>query len=132
MTFGAGRTLPITRASGNLDRRGLGDVKTLTVREYLARSLWRPLLSALPASNRHVRHRPGVSICPPTAAAGRNVALRRLAALAEHHGDQFCYCARRRRSDLVRWRRAVFARAFADHVDRWLGRGVAILRAAPV
>jgi omega-6 fatty acid desaturase (delta-12 desaturase) len=27
-------------SSGNLDRRGLGDVKTLTVREYLARSLW--------------------------------------------------------------------------------------------
>ena len=24
------------------------------------------------------------------------------------------------------------ARAFADHVDRWLGRGVAILRPAPV
>jgi len=27
-------------SSGNLDRRGLGDVKTLTVREYLARPLW--------------------------------------------------------------------------------------------
>ena len=27
-------------SSGNLDRRGLGDVKTLTVREYLARSSW--------------------------------------------------------------------------------------------
>jgi len=26
--------------SGNLDRRGFGDVKTLTVREYRARSLW--------------------------------------------------------------------------------------------
>jgi omega-6 fatty acid desaturase (delta-12 desaturase) len=44
-------------SSGNLDRRGLGDVKTLTMREYLARSEccaaaaggpgsapWRPIL----------------------------------------------------------------------------------------
>jgi acyl-lipid omega-6 desaturase (Delta-12 desaturase) len=30
-------------ASGNLDRRGIGDVDTLTVREYLARSRWRRL-----------------------------------------------------------------------------------------
>ena len=28
---------------------------------------------------------------------------------------------------LVRWRRAVSARAFADHVHRWLGRGVDVL-----
>lgn len=27
-------------SSGNLDQRGLGDINTLTVREYLARSLW--------------------------------------------------------------------------------------------
>ncbi|MEA2904010.1 MAG: hypothetical protein QOI12_1397 [Alphaproteobacteria bacterium] len=30
-------------SSGNLDRRGLGDVDTLTVREYLALSFWRRL-----------------------------------------------------------------------------------------
>lgn len=30
--------------SGNLDRRGTGDITTLTVREYLALSLWRRLL----------------------------------------------------------------------------------------
>ena len=28
--------------SGNLDRRGIGDIDTLTVREYLARSLLGP------------------------------------------------------------------------------------------
>src|SRR6516165_5528769 len=78
-------------SSGNLDRRGLGDVKTLTVREYLARSSWGRLCYRL---YRHPIVMFGIVICRPTAAAGRNVALRRLAALAEHHGDQFCYCAR--------------------------------------
>ena len=35
------RTHAINHASsGNLDHRGLGDVNTLTVHEYLARSLW--------------------------------------------------------------------------------------------
>jgi omega-6 fatty acid desaturase (delta-12 desaturase) len=33
--------------SGNLDRRGIGDIDTLTVREYLARSRWRQLLYRL-------------------------------------------------------------------------------------
>jgi len=33
--------------SGNLDRRGKGDVTTLTVREYLARSRWRKFLYRL-------------------------------------------------------------------------------------
>ena len=31
-------------SSGNLDRRGTGDITTMTVREYLALSLWRRLL----------------------------------------------------------------------------------------
>jgi acyl-lipid omega-6 desaturase (Delta-12 desaturase) len=31
-------------SSGNLDRRGIGDIDTLTVREYLALSRWRQLL----------------------------------------------------------------------------------------
>ena len=38
MTFGVGRNAAHHASSGNHDRRGLGDVKTLTVREYLARS----------------------------------------------------------------------------------------------
>jgi len=33
--------------SGNLDRRGMGDVDTLTVREYLALSWWRRLMYRL-------------------------------------------------------------------------------------
>ena len=34
-------------SSGNLDRRGIGDIDTLTVREYLALSRWRRLLYRL-------------------------------------------------------------------------------------
>jgi acyl-lipid omega-6 desaturase (Delta-12 desaturase) len=34
-------------SSGNLDRRGFGDIDTLTVREFLARSRWRQILYRL-------------------------------------------------------------------------------------
>ena len=45
--------------SGNLDRRGIGDVYTLTVREYLALPRWQQHpISALPAPRRDVRPRP--------------------------------------------------------------------------
>ena len=40
MTCGAAPTPPITPATGNLDRRGIGDIDTLTVEEYRARSFW--------------------------------------------------------------------------------------------
>ena len=74
--------------SGNLDRRGIGDIDTLTVREYLALSpLGRLALPPVPPSDRDVRHRPGLSVHPAAPAAGRADA-RRLAALAQHHGDQ--------------------------------------------
>jgi omega-6 fatty acid desaturase (delta-12 desaturase) len=45
-------------SSGDLDRRGIGDVLTLTVAEYLALSPWGRLLSTLPTSCRYVRHGP--------------------------------------------------------------------------
>ena len=49
--------------SGNLDRRGIGDIDTLTVREYRALSLLGPAaLSPVPPSAGHVRHRPGLSV----------------------------------------------------------------------
>ena len=58
--------------SGNLDRRGIGDVDTLTVREYLARSRWGRLRYRL------YRHPlvmfgigPGLSVPPAASAAGR-------------------------------------------------------------
>ena len=48
--------------SGNLDRRGIGDIDTLTVREYFATALARPArLPALPPSAGDVRHRPRLS-----------------------------------------------------------------------
>src|SRR5262249_14142786 len=90
------------------------------------------LLSPLSTSDRDVRHWSGLFIYPATAAPGRVVAQRRLAALAQHHGDQSCYCVRRRRTDLVCRLRTASARAFADHVNRRLNRGVAVLRATPV
>ena len=74
--------------SGNLDRRGIGDIDTLTVREYLALSPWGRL------RYRVYRHPlvmfgvgPGLSVHRAASAAGRPHA-RRLAALAQHHGDQ--------------------------------------------
>ena len=58
--------------SGNLDRRGIGDIDTLTVREYLALPRWRRLrLSPLPPSDRHVRRRSDLSVHPAPPAAVR-------------------------------------------------------------
>ena len=63
--------------SGNLDRRGFGDIDTLTVREYRERPLWGRLkLSPVPTSAGDVRHRPGLSVRVPAPAAGRPDARR--------------------------------------------------------
>ena len=52
--------------SGNLDRRGIGDVDTLTVREYQSSSqVAPPGLSPVPASAHHVRRRTGLSVPDP-------------------------------------------------------------------
>ena len=58
--------------SGNLDRRGMGDITTLTVREYLALPGRRRLaLSPLPPSARDVRAGAGLSLPAPAPAAVR-------------------------------------------------------------
>ena len=57
--------------SGNLDRRGIGDIDTLTVQEYLARSRWVGCATASTGTRRHVRHRPGLFVHPTAPAAGR-------------------------------------------------------------
>ena len=71
MISGGVRTASITRTSGNLDRRGVGDIDTLTVREYLALSCWRPArVSPVPPSDGFVRRRSDVFVhSAPTASA---------------------------------------------------------------
>ena len=70
--------------SGNLERRGIGDIDTLTVREYLrAVALAPPEVPALSPSGGDVRHRPGLSVHPAAPAAGR-LDARRLAAVDQH------------------------------------------------
>ena len=62
----------ITPASGHLERRGIGDIDTLTVREYLARSFWgRVALPRLSSPDRHVRHRARLSVHSAAPTAGR-------------------------------------------------------------
>ena len=78
----------IMPTSGNLDRRGIGDIETLTVREYLA------LRPAGRLSYRIYRHPlvmfgVGPGLCVPAAAPpALRPDARGLAALAQHHGDQ--------------------------------------------
>ena len=80
-------------SSGNLDRRGIGDIDTLTVNEYLAPLAARPSgLSALSASAGDVRRWSRLSVRRPASAAGR-IDARRLAAVAQRHGDQFAIAA---------------------------------------
>ena len=67
------RTHAVHHASrGNLDRRGIGDIDTLTVREYLALPRWRRLqISPVPASGGDVR-RSGRPICSSCSTACRS------------------------------------------------------------
>ena len=70
--------------SGNLERRGIGDIDTLTVREYLALSRWRRSAYRF---YRHpvgdVRSGPGLSFHPAASAAVR-LDAQRLAAVDQH------------------------------------------------
>ena len=113
--------------SGNLDRRGIGDIDTLTVREYLALSRWR---RPIPPSHHFVRHRPRISVPPASAPAVRADGW--LDALDQHHGNQRRGRTARRWHDVVDRRRAVLARASADCNARWRDRRVAVLCPAPV
>ena len=76
-------------SSGHLERRGVGDIDTLTVaRVSGAVALGPAALSRLPPSRRDVRHRPRLSVHAAAPAAGRPDARQRLDALDQHHGDQ--------------------------------------------
>ena len=73
--------------SGNLDRRGFGDIDTLTVREFRARGCGPAGLSPVSASGGHVRHRPGLHL-PPALPGAVAAARRWQAALGQRHGDK--------------------------------------------
>ena len=69
--------------SGNLDHRGIGDIDTLTVREYLAFALGSPSLPSLPQSRRHVRYWARISF-PAQEQASPGRAPGWLAGMAKH------------------------------------------------
>ena len=120
-------------SSGNLDRRGIGDIDTLTVREYLALSFWGRLRYRLyrhplvmfgigPAYLFLLQHRLPVGLMrgggwrPWLSTMATNLAIALIVAV-------------------LIWLigvKAVPARASADHAARGLDRRVAVLRAAPV
>jgi hypothetical protein len=86
-------------SSGNLDRRGLGDVSTLTVREYLTLSWWGRLCYRL------YRHPIVMFGIGPTYLSSCNSGsihvARWLATWLQHDGDEFCHRARCRDLDLA-------------------------------
>jgi hypothetical protein len=106
--------------SGNLARRGIGDIQTLTVHEYVALPWWRRLAYRL------YRH-PAVMF--GVAPAYLFILQYRLPVGLMRE----CRHRRRRsRRDLAGRPRAVPAHPSADHADRRLDRGLAVLRPAPV
>ena len=116
--------------SGNLDRRGVGDIDTLTVREYLALSRWRRF------GYRLYRHPMVLFGVGPTylfiLRQRLRLACRRAGGVVQHHGDQRRNRAGRGRRDVVGRRKGVPACASADHHARWSGRCVAVLCPAPI
>ena len=93
--------------SGNLDRRGIGDVDTLTVREYLALPRWRRLGYRL---YRHPIVMFGVGPIYLFILRHRlpfGLMREGLDAVGQHHGDQWRDRARRCRHDVVDRRVAV-------------------------
>lgn len=116
-------------SSGHLERRGLGDVDTLTVREYLALSFWGCLRYRVyrhpgvmfgigPAYLFILKHRLPVGLLrngwqPWLSTMATNLAIR---------GD-------RRRPDPAHRHRTVPVRAPPNYASRGLGRSMAVLRA---
>src|SRR5207248_10800704 len=89
------------------------------------------LLSGVPEPARDVRSRSRVSVYPAISAADRP-ALQRLAALAQHHVNECCYCCRRCRTDLVHRRLALPACALTNYFARRFSGSMAVLRAASI
>lgn len=100
--------------SGNLDRRGIGDIDTLTVREFLALPKTLALIPLVPASDRYVRRWAGVSVYLSASAADGTDA-QWLAAVAKRDGDESCNRGPGCSADLAGWRWSIPACAVADH-----------------
>ena len=118
--------------SGNLDRRGKGDVTTLTVAEYLNLPRWRRLAyrliaqSADPAAARPDLHLPAQASHADRADGWRQ------GGLDQRHGDQPRHRRDRGRHERSGRRPGLSARAAADHAPRVLDRDLSVLRPAPV
>ena len=102
-------------SSGNLGRRGMGDIDTLTVaRISRAAAAGAAALSPVPPSAGDVRRRPDLHVPAAAPAAGRFDA-RRLAAVALDHADQSGDRRDRRGADLFHRHQGLPAGASADH-----------------
>ena len=109
------RTHAIHHATtGNLGRRGIGDMNTLTVaRIWRAFALGPAQIPALPASAGDVRCWPRLSVFS-AASPALGADARRLAALGQHHGDQSRDRAHRRRPRLADRHQGIPARSCSD------------------
>ena len=118
--------------AGNLDQRGIGDVDTLTVAEYRARSrTGAAALLAVPASAGDVRPRAGLAVHLPVPIACRPDAWR-LGAVDLDAGHECLHRRHGRPADLACRPRPVPAGPGPDHPDRGHGGRVAVLYPAPV
>src|SRR5258708_7010932 len=90
-----------------------------------------PSLPHVPAPGHYVRHRPGLSVFRAASPAGWPHA-QRLAALAEHDGDQCWHRGCRRLHDMAGRRRSVPAGASANRSARGLDWCLAVLYPAPI
>src|SRR5262249_48742703 len=88
-------------------------------------------LSPVPASGGVVRRCACIPVLAGATRADRPDA-RRMAAVAEHHGDQSRHCDTGGFADLGRWSRAVLVGALAYHAPRRNGGSLAVLCAASV
>ena len=133
MSCGAAPTPSHHATSGNLDRRGIGDVDTLTVDEYRARSLLGPAaLPPVPPSAGDVRPRPGLSVPPAASPADRPDARPAGGRGSSTMATNLAIASDRRGLIWLVGFEAVPAGASADHAARRLDRRLAVLRPAPV
>jgi hypothetical protein len=119
-------------STGNLDRRGVGDLPTMTVAEYRAKGSDRTWpLSACPSSAFPVRGRALLQFLPSEPASRRTDAIG-MEVLAQRHGDERGDCGRPDRPRLVRRLAGACLRVPSHDASRGDDRYVVLLRPAPV
>ncbi len=118
--------------SGNLDKRGIGDLQTLTVGEYRALTPFRRLGYRLYRNPRHpVRLRPDLHVRLAPSFPDRHQA-RQLARLDQPDGDQSRHRRGGGRRDVAGRLEDVPFDPGPHHPDRRLHRHLALLHPAPV